>query len=118
MIIFKKSVLLFFMATTLYTFGQENASNPLAATSNTDVRMKYMDLGGAYLNDFYIDGAYMATAKLKLKYEVHYWNSNVIGKSQSGFESIHFKPIYFPLAGEWGKWKYKLALGLEWIVEF
>ena len=118
MTLFKKLFLLFFIATTLHTFGQENASNPLAATSNTDVRMKYMDLGGAYLNDFYIDGAYMATPKLKLKYEVHYWNSNLVGVNQNGFESIHFKPIYFPLAGEWGQWKYKLALGIEWIMEF
>lgn len=98
--------------------GQENASNPLAASNNTDLRVQFMDLGDAYLNDFFIDGAYMVLPNLKLKYEVHYWNSNVVGVSQNGFESIHFKPIYFPLAGEWGKWKYKLAVGLEWIMEF
>jgi hypothetical protein len=62
-----------------YTYSQENASNPLAAVSNTDLRVQYMDLGDAYLNDFWIDGAYMATKKLKLKYELHYWNSDLIG---------------------------------------
>jgi hypothetical protein len=101
-----------------YTYSQENASNPLAAVSNTDLRVQYMDLGDAYLNDFWIDGSYMATKKLKLKYELHYWNSDLVGVNQSGFESFHFKPIYFPLAGEWGQWKYKLAVGLEWILEF
>ena len=101
-----------------YTYSQDNASNPLGAVSNTDLRMQYMDLGDAYLNDFYIDGAYMVTSKLKLKYELHYWNSDLIGYNQSGFESLHFKSIYFPLQGEWGQWKYKLAIGVEWILEF
>lgn len=101
-----------------YAYSQDNASNPLGAVSNTDLRMQHMDLGDTYLNDFYIDGAYMATSKLKLKYELHYWNTDLIGTSQSGFESLHLKSIYFPLQGEWGQWKYKLAVGLEWILEF
>ena len=42
-----------------YTYSQDNASNPLGAVSNTDLRMQYMDLGDAYLKDFYIDGAYI-----------------------------------------------------------
>lgn len=99
-------------------YGQENASNPLAAVSNTDLRVQYMDLGDANLQDYWVDGAYMATSKLKLKYEVHYWSSDLTGSRQSGFQSIHFKPIYFPLKGEWGSWKYTLAVGLEWILEF
>ena len=99
-------------------FTQENASNPLAAVSNTDIRAQYMDLGDANLQDYWVDGAYMATPKLKLKYEVHYWSSDLTGSRQSGFQSIHFKPIYFPLQGEWGSWKYKLAVGAEWILEF
>ncbi len=39
--------------------GSENASNPLAAVSNTDLRWQYSDLttNGARLNDYYIDGA-------------------------------------------------------------
>jgi hypothetical protein len=109
---------LFFLLAFGKSIAQENASNPLAATNNTDLRAQFLDLGEPYLNDFWIDGAFMATDKLKLKYEVHYWNSDVRGKSQNGFESFHFKPIYFPLAGEWGEWKYRLAVGIEWILEF
>ena len=52
----------------------ENASNPLAAVNNTDVRLQYFDLGGSDRWDFWAaDGAYMLTPKLKLKYELHFW---------------------------------------------
>jgi hypothetical protein len=27
-------------------------------------------------------------------------------------------PCIFPIAGSWGSWKYKLAVGVDWIVEF
>jgi hypothetical protein len=60
----------------------------------------------------------MLTPKLKLKYELHYWDTDVSGTSESGFETFHLKPIYFPTQGEWGSWKYKLAVGAEWIVGF
>ncbi|MEZ9950168.1 hypothetical protein AB4376_15580 [Vibrio breoganii] len=35
-------------------------------------------------------------------------------------ESIHIKPIYFSnkLKGKVGDWGYKVAFGLEWIVDF
>jgi len=52
--------------------GQENASNPLAAVSNTDLRFQYIDLGGSHLKDIWVDGAYMVAPKLKVKYELHY----------------------------------------------
>ena len=52
--------------------GQENASNPLAAVSNTDLRFQYIDLGGSHLKDLWVDGAYMVAPKLKVKYELHY----------------------------------------------
>ena len=99
-------------------FAQENASNPLAAVNNTDLRFQYFDLGGSDLSDLWVDGAYMLHPKFKLKYELHYWNTDVIGSTESGAETFHLKPIYFPTQGEWGSWKYKLALGLEWIVGF
>jgi hypothetical protein len=57
-----------------HSYAQENASNPLAAVSNTDLRYQFIDLGDANLNEYWIDGAYMATPNLKLKYEIHYWN--------------------------------------------
>jgi hypothetical protein len=98
----------------------ENASNPFAAVSNTDVRLQYLDLDGPELYDFWVaDGAYMLTPKLKLKYELHYWDTDVSGSSESGFESVHLKPIYFPekMVGQLGEWKYKLAVGSEVIVD-
>jgi len=103
------------------SYAGENASNPLAAVNNTDVRLQYFDLDGPERYDFSVaDGAYMLTPKLKLKYELHYWDTDVTGSSESDWESLHLKPIYFPekWVGEWGTWKYKWAVGGEWIVDF
>ena len=52
--------------------GGENASNPLAAVSNTDVRWQYLDdfVDSGHLNDYFVDGAFMVNPKLKVKYEV------------------------------------------------
>ena len=74
----------------------ENASNPLAAVTNTDLRAQYFDLDGPERRDYWVDGAGMLTPKLKLKYELHYWDTDVTGSSQSDWESLHLKPIYFP----------------------
>lgn len=113
------SLLLFIsLCSVNQVFAQENASNPLAAVDNTDLRTQYFDLDGPDRTDYWVDGAYMLTPKLKLKYEVHYWDTDVTGSSESGFETFHLKPIYFPTQGEWGSWEYKLAVGAEWIVGF
>jgi hypothetical protein len=111
-------LLLVFAGLSVPAAGQENASNPLASVSNTDGRIQYFDLDEFDRIDYWIDGAYMLTPKLKLKYELHYWDTDVSGSSESGAESLHLKPIYFPMQGEWGSWKYKLAIGAEWIVGF
>ncbi len=60
----------------------------------------------------------MATDKLKIKYEVHYSKTDIAGSSEHDLESVHIKPIYFPKNGTWGKWKYRLAVGGEWIKDF
>ena len=118
-----KNVLLLVTAVGLVTgnisvCGAENASNPLASVNNTDTRYQYFDLDGSDRSDYWVDGAYMLTPKLKLKYELHYWDTDVTGSNESGFEEFRLKPIYFPTQGEWGSWKYKLAVGAEWIVGF
>lgn len=118
-------VMSFFVAVQL-SFGseeqaqeQENASNPLAAVNNVDVRAKYFDLGNNVERyDYFLDGAFMATPKLKIKYELHYWDTDVTGSSESDWESFHLKPIYFPTEGAWGRFQYRLAVGLEWILDF
>ncbi len=98
--------------------GQENASNPLASVSNTDMRLQYFDLGGSDRSDAFLDGAYMLAPKLKLKYELHYWNTDVTGERESDWESFHLKAILFPKEGTIGAWKYRLAVGAEWILDF
>ena len=96
----------------------ENASNPLAKVKNTDVRLKYFDLGNdSRLNDYYIEGAFMPTNSLKLKYELHYWDTNVSGSSQSGWESVRLKGIYFPTEGVRGNLKYRVSVGMDWILD-
>lgn len=97
-----------------------NASNPLAVLNYTDIRWQYFDLDGPERNDYYLDGAYMLTPKLKLKYELHYWDTDVTGESESDWESFILKPIYFPerWVGQWGAWKYKLAVGADFIFDF
>jgi hypothetical protein len=83
-----------------------------------DVRWQYFDLDGPDRNDFYLDGAYMLSPKLKLKYELHYWDTDVTGSRENDWESFHLKPIYFPKQGKIGDWGYKLAIGGELIVDF
>jgi hypothetical protein len=76
--------------------GEENASNPLASVNNTDLKYQYFDLGGADRHDVFADGAYMVQPKLKLKYELHYWETNVTDRSESDFERLIIKPHLFP----------------------
>jgi hypothetical protein len=109
-------IALMFAACVSGAYGEENASNPLAAINNTDLRAQSFDLGGPELKEYWVDGAYMATPKLKLKYELHYWDTDVTGASESDWESIHIKPIYFPTEGDWGDGQYRSAVGVELIV--
>jgi len=97
----KNPFTIFFMALLTVTIGisnvyGENASNPLAAVNNTDLRVQYFDLDGSDRVDYFVDGAYMLIPALKLKYEIHYWNTDVTGSRERDLESLHLKPIYFP----------------------
>ena len=49
--------------------GGENASNPLASVTNTDLRLKYLDLTNdlGRVNDLFVDGAFMVNPKLKIQ---------------------------------------------------
>lgn len=100
--------------------AEENASNPLAAVNNTDLRYQYYDLGnGTNQQDAIIDGAYMVHPKLKFKYEVHYQSSDASGSQISEFSRVNLKAIYFPsetLLNE--TWGMRVAVGLEWILDF
>ncbi|CAA6676673.1 MULTISPECIES: hypothetical protein [unclassified Lentimonas] len=96
---------------------QENASNPLAKAKNTDIRWQSLDADAGTINDVYVDGAFMANDKLKIKYELHYWETNATGQSENGWESTSVKAIYFPMEGKTEHFKYRLAVGAEWIID-
>lgn len=101
--------------------AQENASNPLAKANNTDIRWQYLDhvAGQGHVNDISIDGATMLTPKLKLKYELHYWETDVTGSSEKDWESVVLKAIYFPKQGELGDGvQYRVAVGMDLIFDF
>ncbi len=99
--------------------AQENASNPLAAVNNTDLRFKSLDLGkGADKQDAYVDGAYMLRPDLKLKYELHYNSTNASGSRETSFEKVGVKAIYFPSERKLNEtWGMRTAVGLEWIYD-
>jgi len=99
--------------------GGENASNPLSKSRNTDLQIKYYDLDGdSERIDYAIDGSFMLSSEIKVKYELHYWDTDITGEDEDDFESAHLKVIYFPKEGKIGSWNYRLAGGLEWIYDF
>lgn len=120
--------LLFFSLTSLWTAevvlaeektSTENPSNPLAAASNLDVRVKYLDLGNGFDRYIYsLEGATMLHPKLKLKYELHYWDTDVTGSNEKDWESLLIKPIFFVSEGVKNDMKYRLAVGFDWTHDF
>lgn len=97
-------------------YVEENASDPLAKVRNTDLRWQYLDLDENHINDVFIDGAFMANDKFKIKYELHYWETDLSGDSQQNVESTTLKAIYFPKDIKGDGRNYRLAAGLDWIV--
>ncbi len=100
-------------------WAEENASNPLAAVNNVDLRWQYTSSDPGDKHDVYVNGAYMLMPVLKLNYELHYNFTDVTGSDENDFEKVVLKPIYFPyqtkLSDAWGV---KVAVGMEWTVEF
>jgi len=61
----------------------------------------------------------MVNPKLKVKYELHYLDTDVTGRSESEFESALIKLIYFPTQGELdGGTRYRVAIGFDVIADF
>ncbi len=104
---------------TTPVFAEENASNPLAAVNNVDLRYQFTSGENDDRHRLFIDGAYMIMPKLKLKYELHYVQTDLTGEDEHDFEKIVIKPIFFPyqakLSDEWGM---RAAVGAELTVEF
>ncbi|MEH6651446.1 MAG: hypothetical protein V7707_15575 [Motiliproteus sp.] len=100
----------------LPSYADENASNPLAKVKNTDLRLQHFELeGDNYLNDYFIDGAFMASDELKIKYELHYNETDITGSKTQHLESSVVKAIYFAKEGKTDSYGYRLAVGLDWI---
>jgi len=95
---------------------QTKAMHPILflALDYTDVRVQHFDHGESERQEYFIDGAKMFGPTWKLKYELHYWNTDVTGSSESDFSSLHLKMLHF-IDRKRGDSPYRLALGLEWI---
>lgn len=103
------------MLSAMPAIAEENASNPLAAVNNTDIRYQAFDLGGADRQDVFVDGAFMLRDNLKMKYELHYNSTDVTGTRHSEFERAVLKAIFFPSEMKLNEtWGMRTAVGLEW----
>ncbi len=99
--------------------AEENASNPLAAVNNTDLRYQYFDQGTSDRQDAFIDGAYMIRPDLKFKYALHYNSTDATGTRYRDFEKVSLKLIHFPIQKRINDvWGIRAAVGLEWILDF
>ncbi len=101
--------------------GGAAASNPLAAVNNTDLKWTYLQINGpnsSRRNDFWIKGGWLFAAWGKLSYELTYTETDITGSSEKDWESLSLKPIFFIGSGQLGSWKYRLATGFEWILDF
>ena len=105
------------LANINFAHAEENASNPLAKVKNTDLRWQRTDTSGANIDNLFVDGAFMASEDLKVKYELHYWRSELTGQTETGLESALLKGIYFPREGRTESFGYRLAVGMDWIID-
>ena len=78
---------LFSLSLTCMAQADENASNPLAAVNNVDLRWQRITKGSATRNDYFIDGSHMVNPNMKLKYELHYVENDITGTSQAILKS-------------------------------
>lgn len=95
-----------------------NASNPLAAVNNLDLRWQgiFPSAGNKY--DYFIDGSQMLRPDVKLKYELHYNSNDFTGTQQHNFEKLVIKPLWFPYQTKLNAtWAMKVAVGFDWIID-
>jgi hypothetical protein len=106
------------LGVALPALADENASNPLSKGRNTDLRVQATQGSAQDKTDAFIDGAFMASDNLKIKYELHYNDISRDGESLNGLEIGQIKAIYFPKEGALSDdWGYRLAVGADWIVD-
>lgn len=97
----------------------ENASNPLSIVNYTDVRYQYQTGDREDKNRIYIDGALIATPKLKIKYGLSYSQTDRSGEDEADFENLTIRPAYFGFDGNLSeKWYFRSVVGFEWTYDF
>jgi hypothetical protein len=109
------------LVANLYAAGGADASNPTAAVNYSDLRYQSFDLGDTGGGDdrdrFALEGAYVLTPAHKFTYELNYWDTDITGRDESGFESLKIRYINLTPGQLSGGLKYKLALGAELITD-
>lgn len=99
--------------------GGAEGSNPLASVSKLDFFSTFTKSGGSFTTDISAEGSFMLHPKVKFIYELHYFVTDVTGKTENDWETLHLKPIWFPkdfkLSEVWGM---RLAVGGELIIDF
>ncbi len=99
--------------------GGGDGSNPLASVTKLDFISTYTKSGGSFTTDISAEGAFMLHPKLKFIYELHYLITDVTGKTENDWESLHLKPVWFVKDFKLSKaWGMRLALGGELIIDF
>ena len=98
--------------------AEGNASNPLAAVNNVDLRAQGTTGKAGDRYDYFIDGSQMLQPNVKLKYELHYNSNDFTGSMKSDFEKLVIKPIYFPYQTKLNDtWAMKTAVGFDLIFD-
>ena len=94
-------------------------SNPLSSVSKVDLEWEFLKDAGSDINDFALLGSTMLHPRLKLIVELHYGLTNQTGRQENDWNSLAFKPIFFPkdlnLSDRFGL---RTAVGVEWIIDF
>jgi len=99
--------------------GGAEGSNPLASTSKLDFVSTFTKSGGSFVTDISAEGAFMLHPRVKFVYELHYFVTDVTGKTENDWETLHLKPIWFPKDFKLSKvWGMRLAVGGELIIDF
>ncbi|MCZ6834929.1 MAG: hypothetical protein O7G85_04075 [Planctomycetota bacterium] len=99
--------------------GGAEGSNPLASVSKLDFVWTLTGLSGSQTHDVSVEGATMLHPKIKLVYEVHYFFTDITGSDEDNWESIHIKPIWFPVDKKLSdEWMMRVAVGAEYIHSF
>ena len=98
--------------------AEGNASNPMAAVNNVDLRWQGTFVSADDRNDYFVNGAQMLRPDVKLVYELHYNSNDFTGSTQHNFEKLVIRPLWFPYQAKLNDtWGMKVAVGFDWIVD-